>query len=220
MTFADRTTVAGDVEFYHGTYLNTGSLTAVGSAKHPVYFAATGLTNVGTFTVTGATKIDNDLVQKAGKTVVAAGAVLTEVGSSSSVKIRGGRLDGAGRIKASVSVSGAQVRPGGTKVGTLTVYGSYSGSSSSTLLLDIAKSGADRLAVHGSTSLRGRVIGANSASLGKGTKRTVVTSTGSLSVHPTCVGTTGSGSASRHWTAAASRHALALVLVAGRPKSC
>ncbi|MBE7163249.1 MAG: hypothetical protein INR72_18580 [Williamsia herbipolensis] len=222
---ASRTDVGAGVVISHGRPVNTGTLTVDAATKNPTTFSSAGLVNRGSFTVaSGVVRIDDDLQQKSGSTLVAGTAELVEGGSSSAVRVQGGTLGGAGTIKGDVVATGGQVSPGTAsgRVGTLTVHGDYSQAKPAALVVDEGARSGDTLAVTGSAHVVGRVAVHNSYVPTGSASRTAITAHG-LTGTPSCVSTSGSGTTgarARHWIAVTGTRALTLESKPGRRTGC
>jgi fibronectin-binding autotransporter adhesin len=148
-------------------------------------------TGVGTLILNGASTYTGGTTVSGG-TLEVGDASHTSASIAGAVTVNsGGTLAGHGRVGGAVTNTGT-VSPGGS-IGTLTVGGNYTQSSSGTLSIEVSPSASSKLAVTGSASLAGTLaLAYDSGSYGFGTKYQILTAGNGVS------GTFAATTASNH----------------------
>ncbi|MHA3702999.1 hypothetical protein ACXR2U_12545 [Jatrophihabitans sp. YIM 134969] len=203
-------TATGTVTFGAGT---TGASAATATAR---------VVNAGAFTVASGTfTARGGFTQSAGRTTLTTGGVVDLAGGPA-LTVSGGTLAGSGQVTGALAVAGGSLAPGGKgTVGTLTVTGGLTTSSTSTSLFDVGTGTHDAVTVGGSANLHGtaRFTDLPGSAPATGDSVTVVTAS-AVAAKFACTTTVGDGSDVQHWTADVVSANLQLVSEPGAMTSC
>jgi hypothetical protein len=226
LTFSSTTSAAAYTDIRSGKVINTGTFSvAPGAGGRVDVGGANGVTNRGAVKINSGTLYVTKYTQTAGSTTLASGTALAGYNSYFLVSIAGGTLAGRGTVRGPVSNSAGQVAPGGSSsVGTLHITGSYTQGASGRLLIDLAASSRDVLAVGGTATLHGSLAAHNMGTYhpSLGAKATVLT-TPSLQSSLSCMTSSGTGSTGTgagHWAGSPTTTKLALIWRSGARTSC
>ena len=179
---------------YHGNLVNTGNLTIRAAAEQPDVGIGGRLLEQGHAHRRQRRVHRRQRLRTDGRQHNGRARSLTEGGSSSVVRIKGGRLSGTGLIAGAVNVSGGQVTPGGTNIGTLSIAGLYAGLARSS---GVRPRRIVRRPARGARPDEPRGHGARAQRIptDRASSRTLVSSArNSLTAHLTCVTTSGTWS--------------------------
>lgn len=200
----------------------TDTTVVAGTAAVPnsVLLGVSSLTFAGDTTIGGEVELTQGSVLNTGDLTLTSSAAhpltITKLTTS-------GDLTGSGAIVGAVVNSTGTVTPGTNGTGNLRIKGSFIQKPGGELVQKLLRGKPPLLTVQGTAKLAGHLLLTNGYLPALGSKRTVVTATGTLTSTLSCVATKGTGSTgskARHWTASVSGHQLVVRSVKGRKASC